>query len=390
MGVRRTLKKELHFNFMPGPSRILPGLEQAAAEAFRDGAASWSHRSPDYMELMRRLDGRLRELLDVPGDWRIFLVSSSSYAMELGLRNLTRERAGALVYGAFSERFARIAELCGRDVRRVNLPPGSSLPSHLTGRDTRRELRAAMASYFAADHWRETEAWLLTHNETATGCALPLEDLPPPDEHDPLRLVDCVSSAGALPLPLERADLWLFGVQKAFGCPPGHAVLLVSPRAFARSEELAAEGCDTGCWFSFPRMAEHAALFQAPCTPNVLGVVLLEAACRRLAEVGMDEIQRVTRLRAETLYDWLDSHPMLEPQVPDPADRSLTVVAARRRDGGECGGLLDGLRRRGFLLGAGYGSMAGAGFRIASFPAHRPEDLEILMNEIDGLLISRG
>ena len=78
-------------------------------------------------------------------------------------------------------------------------------------------------------------AVLLTHNETSTGVAHPIEALSRvvQEETDALLLVDAISSLGAMPLPLDDLgiDVVITGSQKAWGVPPGMALLGLSSRA---------------------------------------------------------------------------------------------------------------------------------------------------------------
>lgn len=364
-------------SFAPGPSQPAPGLAEAAARAFADGLPAWNHRSPEFTALMRRLDGDLRRLLSLPEAWSLWFVSSASYGMELALRNLVRERAWGLDYGAFSRRFAEIGGLLGRHVSCAWLPEGEGLLGRTDD----------PAGWLRERADPDAEAWLLCHNETATGAALPLERLAPVAAGDPLRLVDAVSIGGAVALPLDVADLWLIGAQKAFGCPPGLALLLASPRARERAAELAAEGRDTGAWFSFERLEANGRRFQAPCTPNTLGLALLAESAAWLAGRGMPEIEAETRAKSARLQGWLEAHPALEPLVSVAADRSPTVTALRFRDGRPTARLRASLAAEGLVVGGGYGPLKDSTLRVATFPAHRPEAVEELLATLDRLRI---
>ncbi|MFA7331117.1 MAG: aminotransferase class V-fold PLP-dependent enzyme [Candidatus Delongbacteria bacterium] len=361
----------IRFNLAPGPSRLLPLMPRAAANFLESGLGGLHHRSPELGALTGRLVERLRACLELPADFQVWFVSSASYAMELCVRNLVRDSCSALVAGAFGGRFAQVAELTGRRVCVSRSAPGT-----------------APTAPPEDPAWRSGEAWLLCHNETATGTALPLERWPAPRPGDPLRLVDCVSSAGAQRLPWQQGDLWFFSVQKAFGCPPGLAVILAGPRAVARARELEAEGRDTGAWFSFARLADNAARRQSPCTPNSLGLHLLSEAAAWLTERGPAAVEAHVRdLRAACL-DWLESHPALVAAVTDPAARSLTVTALRRRDGGELTTLQQALRAQGIVVGGGYGDWRGTSLRLAHFPVHEREELATVCAAIDRIVLA--
>lgn len=353
----------IRVNLAPGPSQVLPGLAEAAQDFLARGLAGLNHRSPEFTGLMERLDAGLHAYLGLPADYRLYFVSSATWAMELALRNLVRHRVSALAAGAFGERFAQVAALLGRDCAVTRLKTGWGWEGW------RRATGRAPADLWESPEWGGAEAWLLCHNETAAGTVLALEALPPATDASPLRLVDCVSSAGAQRLPWERADLWLFGVQKAFGCPPGLAVMAAGPRARTRAAALQAEGRDTGAWFSFARLEDNARRHQTPVTPNTLGLALLEAAVAWLRREGLAAHEGRCRARRDSCLAWLESHPVLCPAVAEGADRSLTVTALARRDGGPLTAAA-ALRARGVVVGGGYGEWRGTTLRLSHFPAH--------------------
>ena len=264
-----------------------------------------------------------------------------------------------------------------RTVNRLVLRPGEGFYSRAASMGVE-----ALELLNDAD-WQNAEAWLICHNETATGVSLPLMEMDEASGDRPLRIVDCVSSAGALRFDWSRADAWFFGVQKAFGCPPGLGVILVGPRARKRAQELEAEGRDTGGWYSFSQLEENAVIDQTPCTPNTLGLAMFEGAVSTLLEKGIDAVHSETLAKRELLLDWLKDHPLLMPAISEERDRSATVMAIRFRGEGDPPALLKALKTKGILLGGGYGEWKQTSFRIACFPAQNEASLSELCSMID-------
>ena len=58
------------------------------------------------------------------------------------------------------------------------------------------------------------DVYALTHNETSTGVATPIERVAGADE-DALVLVDATSGAGGLPVDVTETDVYYFAPQKA-------------------------------------------------------------------------------------------------------------------------------------------------------------------------------
>jgi aspartate aminotransferase-like enzyme len=204
-------------NFLPGPVDVHPDILQAMAGP----TMGW----PEMGELMEEIEAPLRRLF---GSVRPVLIGTCSGTgfMEAAIRNGVRHRMLAVVSGYFGERFARVAEACGKHVVRAGVPPGATLrPEHLE-----RFLQGP-----------PIDAVAIVHSETSTGALAPLAALAAVarGRDDVVTLVDAVSSVGALPLAadLHHLDFVFTSSQKALGLPPGIALAVASPRMMARARE---------------------------------------------------------------------------------------------------------------------------------------------------------
>ena len=133
--------------FLPGPTEVRPEILEAQARAMI------AHRGAIFQDLMGELQEGLRDVFRTA---RPVVVSPSSATglMEAAIRNSGTGRVLALVNGAFSERFAEIAEACGRAVDRMNVPAGEI---HDPG-----EVRSVLGI-------RDYDAVTMVHSETSTG-----------------------------------------------------------------------------------------------------------------------------------------------------------------------------------------------------------------------------
>ena len=72
------------YNFSAGPSMLpLPVLEKAAAELvnYKDSGMSvmeMSHRSPDYEAIIRDAETMLRELMEIPDNYRVLFLQGGA------------------------------------------------------------------------------------------------------------------------------------------------------------------------------------------------------------------------------------------------------------------------------------------------------------------------
>src|SRR3546814_11514961 len=85
----------------------------------------------------------------------------------------------------------------------------------------------------------EIDTYCLTHNETSTGVAMPLER---PAGAEGLVLVDATSAAGGLRFDPNEVDVYYFAPQKCLASDGGLWLAAVSPAAVARTARIAALG----------------------------------------------------------------------------------------------------------------------------------------------------
>jgi len=190
--------------FIPGPTEVRQEILAAMTKPMIP------HRSSEFEELFARLQAGLRYVFQT--DRPVYIVAASATGMmEAGVRCARPGPVLSLVNGAFSERFAHIAEMCGRAVDRYEVGWGqihnsSELDAYLT-----RKTYSAMT---------------VVHSETSTGALNDVRRLSDvAHSHSVVCLVDSVSGLGGAEL---RVDDWgldyvLTGSQKALALPPGLA-----------------------------------------------------------------------------------------------------------------------------------------------------------------------
>ena len=308
---------------LPGPTPLPPAVLAAMQ------GEMISHRGSAFTELFRETLARAREVHRTAGDVLIW-PGSGSAGWEIAVVNLLSPGAPVLatICGDFGARFARVAEVFGLDVRRLEAPWGAAI--------TPAALRQALAEN------REVKAVFLTHNETSTGVTNPLPELAAVvREHGALVVVDAVSAAGALPLETDAwgLDFVLSGSQKAWMCPPGLAIVAIGPRAWAAYERS-----------TFPRYiwdigaARRSAVDgMTPATPPLTLVYAYRAALGLILDEGIEAVwERHVRLGTLTRAGVREMGLEL---FADPAFASNTVTAFRPPPGMSGKGLLERLRR---------------------------------------------
>ena len=343
--------------FVPGPTEVRPEILAAMSRPMI------FHRSGAMHELMQRVTARLGPVFGTRRPVHV-LTASGTGAMELAIRNGTRNRVLSIVHGDFGERFANMAEQCGRSVVRLTCEPGQVVPLE--------QIRDALRK----DRF---DAVTMTQNETATGVFCDVAPIAKivRERDDCLLLVDAVSSAGGAPIELDAwpADAVVSASQKSLALPPGFGFAAVSERLVERAKTLD----DRGVYLDVTRFEEFAAKAESPTTP---AVSLFFALDQQLADIERETLP-VRFARHVAMRDrctaWVQRAEQAGTDVSlvaAPAHRSPTVTCIRVADNKP---ILQKMRDRGYELGGGQKPLAKTSFRIGHMGDHT-------LKGVDGVL----
>lgn len=356
-----------NFYFTPGPSALYFTVEQHIKTALKNNIPSISHRGEEYVKIHTDTTQALRELLNIPSNFTIGFTSSATEIWDLMSENLIGGSSHHFVNGSFSEKFYKAAKAKGKNAQSHQVEPGHGF------------------NFSDVKISNDIELIALTHNETSTGVGIPMESISElrKKHPTPLLVVDAVSS---IPIPnfdFDQIDSLYFSVQKSFGLPAGLGVWIFNERCVKKAEELKKNGLYHESFNSLLNIVKVAKKNQTTCTPNVLGIYLLGKVVRDMLNKGIDKIRQESKYKQTLLEQLFISHPKLSPFVEDKKFRSPTVSVANVKGGSET--LIRLLAAKGLQIGNGYGSFKNKHIRIANFPTHSKEQIEMLVDEINQL-----
>ena len=353
--------------YTPGPSQLYFTVEQHMQEALRTGVASISHRSKGYIAMQQFTEETLRTLLNVPSDYHIGFVSSATEIWERAIENLVNKKSYHFVNGSFSEKFYSVAQELGKDAIAAIAEPG-----------TNHDITAANIP-------DDVELITLAQNETSTGAWIPVEaiDTLRSQYPDVLIAIDGVSSLPVANINVSSTDMLYFSVQKCFGLPSGLGVWIYNDRCLRKAEELKAKGQYHDTYNGILSVHKFGQKHQTSCTPNVLNIFLLGKVAADMLAKGMDKIRNETIYKSTLIYNLFEQHEMLSPFVKKKKYRSQTVGVAEVKGGTD--DLLGQLAEKGLVVGGGYSQFKGQHIRIANFPTHSKEQMEMLVDTINSL-----
>ncbi|WP_062345137.1 phosphoserine transaminase [Herbidospora yilanensis] len=345
-----------------GPSKVR--TEQLAALA-ASGASlmGTSHRQKPVKNLVGRVRAGLSELFSLPEGYQVVLGNGGTTAFwDIASFGLIREKSQHLHFGEFSSKFGAV----------VKKAPWLADPSVIKSDPGTHPLPVAEEG---------VDVYALTHNETSTGVAMPIERV---GSEGQLVLVDATSGAGGLPVDVSQTDVYYFAPQKSFASDGGLWIGLFSPAALARVEEIAATDRFVPEFFSLPVAIDNSSKDQTYNTPAVATLFLLADQLDWMnGNGGLAWTTARTADSAARLYQWAEKTSYTSPFVADPAQRSSVVGTIDFDDSVDAAKVAATLRANGIVDTEPYRKLGRNQLRIAMFPAIDPADIEALTVCVD-------
>jgi len=343
---------------VPGPTNVPDSVMYAMLQPMID------HRGADFHALYSEIEANLKYVFQTKNDVFI-LTSSGTGGVECAVCNLIGEGEKVIVpvFGVFSERLAEKIRRRGGVPIEVALPWGTAPKASEIEEVVEKE--------------PDAKAIFLVYNETSTGVTV--RDLPQigriAEENDMLFMVDAVSILGGDHLPVDEwnIDVCVTGSQKCLACPPGLALVSVSPKAWEKIEKTE----NKPMYFDLLKMREYASKKETPFTPALPLFYALNEALKLVRREGLERrIERHKRC-AEAFYNAIDALRMT-PFPMEKENRSNTVIAVNVPDGVNESKVREIMREKyNVLIAGGMGKLKGKILRIGCMGV--VSQMEVLM-----------
>jgi phosphoserine aminotransferase len=354
-----------------GPSKIRPEALTALAGTGSTFLGT-SHRQDPVKNQVGRLRSGLQSLFSLPDGYEVVLGNGGSTAFwDVATFGLITNRSQHLVFGEFSSKFAEgsaAAPFLGAP-EIISATPGTSA--------------RAIARPASGDD--AVDAYCLTHNETSTGVAMPIER-PAGSDDSQLVLVDATSAAGGMHVDAAQFDVYYFAPQKCLASDGGLWIALMSPRALARIASIKASGRWVPASMDLSIALDNSTKNQTYNTPALATIFLAAEQIDWMNDKG--GLSWASARCAESsghLYDWATARSFASPFVASIADRS-SVVATIDVEGVEATTVSAVLRANGIVDTDSYRKLGRNQMRIATFPSVEPDDVRALTNCMDWVI----
>jgi len=342
--------------YVPGPTEIRPEILEQMTRPMM------GHRGRAFEAMFARIEAGLRDVLLTSRPVYIGATSATGF-MEMAIRNAAPGRILALVNGGFSERFAAVAESCGREVDRVIVPWGQTFDMNV--------VEGALGA-------KQYAAVTVAHSETSTGVLTDVRTVAQlAHRHGALALVDSVSGAGGAELMVDawQLDFLLTGSQKALALPAGLAFAVASSEYMERARTAT----NRGFYFDILQYDKYAEKNQTPSTPATSLLYALEA---QMGDIGREGIERRWERHLqmqEATINWVtevSSRRGVDLGIIAPqGSRSPTVTVISLPEGLRGPEVTEAIKAKGLTIGGGYGQLKDSTIRIGHMGDHTVEGI---------------
>ncbi len=296
------------FNFYSGPA-VLPKavLETARSEMLDFGTTGISvmeisHRSQEFSALLRSAESRLRNLIGIPGNYRVFFMqggASLQFSM-VPMNFLRKANADYVITGAWGEKAAKAARPYG-NVQEISLKTDEGFRRAPGEGELRYSPNAVYVHYVS----NETIDGIEFDHDLAAG------DIP----------VVCDASSNLLsrPIDISRYAMIYAGAQKNIG-PSGVTVVIIR-------EDLIESAAGP---FPILNYRAFTAADSMPNTPNTWGIYIIDLVLKWVQnEGGLDVIAERNRRKAKLVYEAIDRSDGFYTGTAEPTSRSRMNVTFR-------------------------------------------------------------
>ncbi len=354
---------------IPGPTALPPSVREAG------GRQMVNHRGDEFKALTKRVEAAMKPFFGTEHDV-ILLTCAGTGGLEAAVVNVLSpgDAVLAVTMGAFGDRFAKVAEVYGAAVTRLEVEWGQA-----PGAAAVREAAAAIPGL---------KAVLLTHNETSTGVTSDIAALAAAVREaapDALVLVDGISALGAVPFAMDAwgCDLVVTGSQKAWMSAPGMAFAAVGPRSWAAAETATMPRF----YLDLRRHRDSQVNGESPWTPAVAVMYQVDEGIRLMQAEGEGVYARHAACAAATRAGLRALGFAL---LADDAVASKTVTAAWIPERLDWKAFNAGLKRRGLVLAGGQGKLKGRIFRVGHLGSVTTDDIIAAVSAIEAQAIEAG
>ena len=345
------------YNFCAGPAALPETVLAQAQQELLDyhgkglSVMEMSHRSADYVAIAEQAEQDLRDLLNIPNNYKVLFLQGGAIAENaiIPMNLLNGGEADYVVTGAWSKRSVEDANAYGK----INVVASTEADkfSHVP----------AFSSWKLNKH----AAYLhICTNETVNG----VEFDSIPDAGDVPIVADMSSHILSRPIDVSKYGVIYAGAQKNIG-PAGLCIVIVREDLLDRASKL------TPAVFNWKTQAENQSMINTPPTYSIYIAGLVFEWL--LAQGGVAAIEQKNIAKSKLFYDYVDNSDFYSNNIAV-HNRSRMNIPFRLRDESLNDAFLKGAEANGLLQLKGHRIVGG--MRASMYNAMPIEGVQALID----------
>lgn len=354
--------------FGSGPSLVPVEFLEALAKTGTEFMGT-SHRKPGVRKVVKEIQDGLMKYFNLPSDYLVVMGNGGATLLfDMIALGVVEKKITHYTCGEFSEKWFKSSKLVPWiEASQVSVPFGKGLNG-----------KAVPGSDVIA----------VTLNETSTG--VQLSALPVVDENTILA-VDATSGGGQCPCDLSKVDIFFFAPQKVFASDGGLWIAIMSPKARARAQKIAADKSryvpDIMSWSHAITNSEANQTYN---TPALATLFFMNEQVKLMNKLGYAEVQKLAQKKADLLYGWAESKPYLSCFIEEKEFRSVAVATIDVDAKVNCDDVIKFLEQKKMVYGIdGYRKLGRNQFRISMFHNISYDNLERLTKLLSMMIESK-
>jgi phosphoserine aminotransferase len=295
------------YNFSAGPANLPSTVLKKVQSELLDWSDSGmsvmevSHRSKDFVALAVNSESMLRELLNVPSNYKILFLQGGATgqfsAIPLNISTPT-DTADYIITGNWGKKASEEA----RSYLNVNVVANESTSNYTTLPDLNKVSFSSDAAYV---HY--------TPNETVYG----VEFSKPLAKSSVPMVADMSSTILSRPIDIGSYDLIYAGAQKNIG-PAGLTIVVINENLLGKARSI------TPSVLNYTLMSESESMYN---TPPTLSWYIATLVFRWLLDTGgLEERHKINLAKANLLYQCIDSSKIFKAPVVESARSLMNIV----------------------------------------------------------------
>lgn len=353
--------------FTPGPVNVTENVRRAICKE------DICHREVDFEQLLRSIESKLLKLFEIrsTADYRAVVVTGSGTAANEAILSSVVGDKNILVLsnGEFGERLFNISKIHNKNTFLLNFGWGRRIELD--------RLEACLKEH-------RIDIVAMVHHETSSGMLNDLEKTGAlVKAHGAMFIADCVSSAGAEPIDMEKCHISFCSSSssKAICSYAGLSFVIGRKEEFEKLKDLPARTTYLNLYKFYHFLKTSA---QTPNTPAIHLFYALEQALADILAKGVERHYAEIRTRARFLRRGMSR--MGLKFLIDPEDMSSVLTTVKMPPYADVATLRRKLREKSILVYEGKGCFRGWVFQVGNIGALTFSDIRYFLESLRDIL----